>query len=246
MHRTSPDRSRLILATDLDGTLLGGSAGQRAELHDWLTANDERVTLVFVTGRDLPFVREQVAAGHLPRPDYVIGDVGTTIAGGPTIEPIAELEADIARRWGNAGGRVRALLADAPGLRPQETPFRYRQSYWYEPEQLRPDTLERIESAGFDWLLSADTFLDVLPRGISKGPTLRHLARHFGWPDEHLLTAGDTLNDLSLFETGLAGVAVGNAEAALLERIAGMPHVHHSRLPGAAGILDAIHHHGFG
>ena len=55
-----------------------------------------------------------------------------------------------------------------------------------------------------------------------------------------MLTAGDTLNDLSLFETGLPGVVVGNAEPALLARVTGLPNLHLSTLPGAAGILDAL------
>ena len=244
--RTSPDRPpRLVLATDLDGTFLGGSPQQRRELYDWIAAERDSVTLIFVTGRDLPFIRELLAAGGVPQPDYVIGDVGTTIAGGPDIEPLVALESDIARRWNDAGARVRDLLAGEPGLRLQDTPFRYRQSYTYEPQLLARSTLDKIAAAGFDWLLSADTFLDVLPRGISKGPTLLHLVAHLGLPHAQVLTAGDTLNDLSLFETGLAGVAVGNAEAPLKARVADMSNVYLSALPGAAGILDAVGHHRF-
>jgi hydroxymethylpyrimidine pyrophosphatase-like HAD family hydrolase len=233
-HSSRTDRSRLVLATDLDGTFLGGTAEQRHGLYTWIEDRRDLVTLIFVTGRDLPFIRELIADGSVPRPDYVIGDVGTTIAGGHGIEPLAALESPIAQLWGDAGARVRALLEGEPGLRLQDTPFRYRQSYHYEPERLARSTLEKIEAAGFDWLLSADTYLDVLPRGVSKGPTLLKLAAHLELPHSHLLTAGDTLNDLSLFETGLTGVAVGNSEASLKARVAGMPNVYLSALPGAA------------
>jgi len=234
---------RLVLATDLDGTFLGGPQSSRTELYDWIAAHRDQVTLIFVTGRDLPFIRALVRDTAVPQPDYVIGDVGTTIAGGPAIEPITALEQPIAEAWGEAGARMQALLDGEPGLRPQGTPFRYRLSYYYDPALLSPGTAEKVRAAGFDCLLSADTFLDVLPRGISKGPTLTRLIAHLGLPEDAVLVAGDTLNDLSLFETGFAGVAVGNSEAALLRCIAGMAHVHVSRLPGAAGILDAIRHH---
>ena len=140
---------------------------------------------------------------------------------------------------------MRELLDNEPGLLPQDTPFRYRQSYYYEPSQLQQATLDKIEAAGFDWLISADTYLDVLPRGISKGPTLMRLVQHLNLHPDALLTAGDTLNDLSLFQTGLASVAVGNAEPALRQRIAGMTNVYASPQPGAAGILDAIRHYTF-
>ncbi|MGJ4748629.1 HAD family hydrolase, partial [Leptospira sp. SA-E8] len=83
----------LVLATDLDGTFLGGGVAGRQALYQWLRMQRERelVTLIFVTGRDLPFIRGLVADGFVPRPDYVIGDVGTTIAGGAGLEPLPEL-----------------------------------------------------------------------------------------------------------------------------------------------------------
>ncbi len=254
---------RLVLATDLDGTFLGGGVAGRQALYQWLRLQRERelLTLIFVTGRDLPFIRGLVSDGFVPRPDYVIGDVGTTIAGGPGLEPLPELERHIAARWNDAGPCLRALLADEPGLREQDTPFRYRLSYWYEPALLSPGTLPKIEAAGYDGLLSAGMYLDVLPRGISKGPTLRHLLAHLRIAPDDVLTAGDTLNDLSLFETGLRGVAVGNSEPALLERLQALEseepeeseevhevapcRIYRSPQHGAAGILDAMHHHGF-
>lgn len=233
-----PDR--LVLATDLDGTFLGGSEAQRLALYRWIAERREHVTLIFVTGRDLPFIRDLVRDGPVPQPDYVIGDVGTTVAGGSAIEPIPALETEIAQRWGDAGARVRALLDGEPGLRLQDIAFRHRVSYWYDPAVLAVDAAERVRAAGFDCLLSADTFFDVLPRGISKGPTLLRLIEHLALPHADVLVAGDTLNDLSLFETGLHGVAVGNSEPALRTRIAHLSNVHQSPEPGAAGIADAL------
>lgn len=238
------ERKRLVLATDLDGTFLGGNEAQRAALYQWIEARRDAVTLIFVTGRDLPFVRALAQAG-IPRPDYVIGDVGTTIAGGGALEPLPELENHIARAWDGAGPRIRDLLKDEPGLTLQKTPFRYRVSYYYEPDRLRPSARHKVETAGFDSLVSANRFFDVLPRGISKGPTLIHLITHLGIPEHDVLVAGDTLNDLSLFDTPYAGVAVGNSEIALLAQIASQPNVYRSPEPGAAGIADAIAQFGF-
>lgn len=251
----------LVLATDLDGTFLGGDAAHCQALYQWLhdlrTRQPQWLTLIFVTGRDLPFIRDLVADGFVPHPDYVIGDVGTTVAGGAAIEPLPELEREIAERWRQgapsieaARAAVRALLANEPSLREQDTPFRHRMSYWYEPALLAAATLQKIEAAGYDALLSADTFLDVLPRGIAKGPTLLRLMAHLGLAANEVLVAGDTLNDLSLFETGCRGVAVGNSEPALLQRLdalpnGGAPRIHRSPAPGAAGILDAVLRHGF-
>ena len=59
---------------------------------------------------------------------------------------------------------------------------------------------------------------------------------------ESVLVAGDTMNDLSLFQAGFNGVAVGNSEPPLRRAIAGLSNVYASPLPGAAGIADAIRH----
>lgn len=233
----------LILATDLDGTFLGGSEAQRQALYRDLERRDD-VLLIFVTGRDVDFLRKLVQQPGMPHPDLIIGDVGTSVWDTATWEPIEALERDIRARWDDANARVLDLLADEPGLTLQPTPFRHRVSYYYDPQQLRQETLRKVEDAGFDWLLSADTFFDVLPRGVQKGPTLLRLIERLELAAERVLVAGDTLNDLSLFETGLKGVAVGNSERKLLEAIEGFDWVHRARGEGAAGIAEAIRRFG--
>jgi len=239
-----PTDPRLILATDLDGTFLGGSETERRELYGYLERHRQQLLLVFVTGRDLGFIDELKSEGIVPHPDFVIGDVGTTIVAGHDFQPVAPVQDPIAELWGDAGERVRALLADEPGIRPQPTRFERRMSYYYDPATFSEATLRKIEQAGFDWLTSAETFLDVLPRGVRKGPTLLRFLEALDLPAERTLVAGDTLNDLSLFETGLDGVAVGNSEPKLVARLSGLPRTYHSPRHGAAGILDAIHHFG--
>jgi hydroxymethylpyrimidine pyrophosphatase-like HAD family hydrolase len=234
----------LLLATDLDGTFLGGTDEQRDALYADLAARRD-VLLVYVTGRDIDFIADLIGTPGMPRPRYIIGDVGTSVYDGMTLLPIAELEAEIAARWQQAARQVIALLEGEPGLRLQPTPFRHRVSYDCDPQLLSPQTIAKIQAAGFDCLISADRFLDVLPAGVSKGPTLARLVDSLGFDRERVLVAGDTMNDLSLFETGFKGVAVGNAEAALIEALDGRPSVYRSPLPGAAGISDALRHYGF-
>jgi hydroxymethylpyrimidine pyrophosphatase-like HAD family hydrolase len=232
----------LILATDLDGTFLGGPEDARRQLYQMVEAwrAREALLLIFVTGRDLPFIRQLCGTTPVPWPDYVIGDVGTSVSAGRDLAPLHSLEADIADAWGDRGGEVRTMLDDAPGLHLQPTPFRYRVSYDYDPAAFDDSVIAQIEAAGFDVLISADRFLDVLPPGVRKGPTLIRLIDHLDLDRDCVLVAGDTLNDLSLFETGLKGVAVGNSEPALIQQLAGRDTVYHSAGAGAAGILEAI------
>lgn len=79
------DKARLadktfVLATDLDGTFLGGTDAQRRALYDWIEDHRDTVGLIFVTGRDPEFIMDLCGSGTAPWPDYAVGDVGTTIA----------------------------------------------------------------------------------------------------------------------------------------------------------------------
>lgn len=235
----------LVLATDLDGTFLGGDDTQRRELYDDLIRRADDTMLIFVTGRDLDFIGELIATPGMPQPDMIIGDVGTTIVHGHDFSPVTEVQQWVDQRWGDANETVLELLADEPGLELQPVMGPRRVSYYYDPATLQQSTITKIEQAGFDCIVSADVYLDVLPKGIAKGPTLLRVVDAFDLPDDRVLVAGDTLNDLSLFHTGLRGVAVGNSEPALVDAIAGLTEVHHSELPGCAGIADAIEHFGF-
>ncbi|WP_454917235.1 HAD-IIB family hydrolase [Xanthobacter sediminis] len=244
-------RWRLVLATDLDGTFLGGTARMRAQLYGWIARHRAEVGLVFVTGRDPDFIAALCAgkvadAPPVPVPDYVVADVGTTVArveaGGarPALSVLAELEAPIAAAWGARSAFVREMLAGAPGLTVQDTAFRHRVSYHYDPACFDPTAVRPLEEAGLDILLSAGRFLDVLPGGVNKGSTLLALVDHLALSRDCVLVAGDTLNDLSMFRTGLFGAVVGGAEPALLHATGDLPRTRHCRAPGAGGIAEAI------
>jgi hydroxymethylpyrimidine pyrophosphatase-like HAD family hydrolase len=181
-------------------------------------------------------------SGTLPWPEFVVGDVGTTIAqvDEQAITPIAALEEDIAALWGDRGDHVRETLQGEPGLTLQPTEFRYRVSYDLDPEAFDHDTKSRVEAMGLDWLISDNRYFDVLPKGVSKGPSIRRLVDHLGMDESRVLVAGDTLNDLSMLECGLPAVAVGNSEPELVARVGHLPQVHHATGHGAAGIMEAI------
>jgi HAD superfamily hydrolase (TIGR01484 family) len=233
----------LVIATDLDGTFLGGTEDERARFYKWIRANRDRIGLIFVTGRDPGFINKLTKRDGVPRPDYVVADVGTTVATvdvNHVIAPIPELEEEIARAWGNATATVQHALRGLPGLTPQSTGFRHRMSFDMDPAQFDPRAVEVIEKLGLDALVSADRFFDVLPRGVSKGPTLMRLLDHVGVEAKRTLVAGDTLNDLSMLQLGLPAVAVGGSEPALIDRVSDLEHMHIAKGHGVAGIAEAI------
>tara|TARA_R110002110_G_scaffold106423_5_gene266796 strand:+ start:789 stop:1553 length:765 start_codon:yes stop_codon:yes gene_type:complete len=232
-----------VLATDLDGTFLGGTDADRRALYDWIEQNRDTVGLIFVSGRDPEFIHQMCSDKALPWPEYVVCDVGTSIAAvtpAREITPIATLEQQISATWDNSGDAVRAALEPFDGLKEQPTNFRYRVSYDYDPAAYDPRAAEVIADMGHDVLISDNRYFDVLPRGISKGPSLLRLLEHLGLSTQQVLAAGDTLNDLSMLVAGTPAVAVGGSEEPLIAALPDRPHIHRARAIGAAGIVEAM------
>jgi HAD superfamily hydrolase (TIGR01484 family) len=236
-------KKAVVLATDLDGTFLGGPEASRERLYDWIEENRASVGLIFVTGRDPGFIRDLTRKGNVPRPDYVVGDVGTTIAAVDEdhfLTPIEDLE-----RRSRQPGRMRA-----PAFRRRCTMRRAcgcnrrasgtASATTWTPTGSTPAALDIVAEMGLDALVSDNRYFDVLPKDVSKGPSLLRLLTHLGVANERCLVAGDTLNDLSMLSLGLPAVAVGNSEPALRSALEGQDHVHFASGHGAAGIAEAI------
>ena len=233
----------MILATDLDGTLLAGDPENRLQLYQ-LIATHPDLCLVFVTGRGLEAVLPLLSDPTLPQPDYIICDVGCTVVEGKTQQPVAAIQSRIEQLWPGEHP-VENALARFPGLERQEVPQERRCSFLCEPDAVTGEIREVVAGLSCDLLFSAGEYLDVLPEGINKGRTLRDLVEHLAVNPEDVLVAGDTLNDLSMFEQGFTGVCVGESEPALLDATQSRARVYHATLSGCGGILEAIAHFGF-
>ncbi len=244
-----PADPELVLVTDLDGTLLGGTPAWRRRFYGWLEQERHRVLHVFCTGRDMRSVAALLADDEthgLQAPHLVIGDVGCTVACGLSLELVSPAVDPIEERWAGKPDQVGPLLAGAAGLSPQPITADRRLAYYYDPDAFDHDLIPQIEAHGVDCLLSDNKYLDVLPAGVNKGSTLLELLAWLQVPAERVVTAGDTLNDLAMFQTGLAGVMVGNAEPALLRHLPELPRTYLSEEHGCAGIVEGLAHHGFG
>jgi trehalose-6-phosphate synthase/hydroxymethylpyrimidine pyrophosphatase-like HAD family hydrolase len=242
--RLSQNPSVRILAADLDGTLLGGNATDRWRLLASLTRRPD-VTVVFATGRGRTAVREVLRDLLLPRPRWIIADIGATVLDGVDLIPVESLQTALRAGWPGTG-RVRAALRRFPALRYQDDVAQDgRCSFYLQPDQLTVDITDAVAALGCRWIYSADRYFDVLPHGASKGSALLALARLQGWSVDSILVAGDSLNDLSLFTLGAHGVIVGNAEPALASAVPVPDAVHRPTQPGAAGVLHALRNLGW-
>ncbi len=232
----------MLLATDLDGTFLGGLAEHRQNLYQ-LVADNQDIQLVFVTGRGLEAVMPILSDPAVPVPDYIICDVGGTVVEGGSLRPVQPLQGDIDRRWPGERAVAEAMTGFAL-LERQEVPQQRRCSYFCHGDAVTPELVEAAQALGCEVLYSASRYLDILPAGINKGATLRALVDHLGVDGGQVLVAGDTLNDLSMYEAGFKGVCVGESEPALLAATDGQDRVLQASDAGCGGILQAIVHFG--
>ena len=228
----------MLLATDLDGTFLGGTPVQKEQLYRIIN-NGKGIQLVFVSGRGLATILPLFNEPFMPKPEFIICDVGATILNGNTLQPIEPIHSLIEERWPGEE-MVSGLLTSVKGLVPQNVPQQRRCSYFFNEHTDVDDLKYKVEQLNCDLVLSAGKFADVLPKDINKGYTLQMLANQYHFAAETILVAGDTFNDLSLFATGYKGVVVGNAEPGLLEATAGWHAIYHAKEEGAGGILEAM------
>jgi len=239
---SSPQPHQFVLATDLDGTLLAGSLAARRRVRALFSAANAGACLVFVTGRAIESILPLLSDPTIPAPDYIIADVGATIVDGD-LRPVGGLQQEIAARWPGSQAVLKAL-AGFPGLTRQSVPQERRCSFLAGEGAVTPALRAAVDALGCDLLLSAGCYLDVLPRGVGKGAAVLALAEAVGFDPGSIVVAGDTLNDLSMFETGLHGVVVGGAEPALVESVRACPLVHVAAGPGCDGILEGLARHG--
>lgn len=182
----------------------------------------------------------------LESPHLVISDVGCTVACGVSLAPIPPVTDSIERQWRGQAERLLPLLRTIPGLSPQPVSAVRRLAYLIDPMLLDRSRLQAVAALGVDCLVSGDKYLDVLPAGVNKGSTLTALIEWLEVRPERVVTAGDSLNDLAMFETGLAGVMVGNAEPALVEALPNLRRTYRARAHGCAGIVEGLKHFGHG
>jgi hypothetical protein len=226
---------RLLICTDLDRTLIPNgpqpeSSGARDHFAT-LVARPE-VTLAYVSGRDRALVQAALARYQLPLPDFVLGDVGTSIY---HLEPGREWrrqttwEAEIAQDWnGLTRSDLQQKLAHLPSLQLQETDRQnsYKLSFYLPLQVDREALAARIEQcveplgARLRLVWSVDEvagvgLLDVLPARASKYHAIEALMQQQGFSRAHTVFCGDSGNDLEVLVSPLDAVLVANSPADL-------------------------------
>jgi sucrose-6-phosphatase len=221
----------ILLATDLDRTLLPNGAQPESPLARPLfrrLAARTEICLAYVTGRHPALVEAAIAEYALPRPAFVIADVGASIyqIDTDTWQPRQDWRNAIAAAWsGLDHAHLAALLRNITDLTLQETSKQgnFKLSYYATPLDDPSDLLQRVrdrlEPSGAEvnliWSIdetSATGLLDILPAAASKLHALEFLRARLGIPLQQTLFAGDSGNDMEVLVSDIPAVLVANAQ----------------------------------
>ncbi|MGZ8165767.1 MAG: HAD-IIB family hydrolase [Methylobacter sp.] len=226
----------ILVCTDLDRTLLpNGNCLESALARPVFAALVKRpeVVLAYVTGRHRALVEQAIAEYSLPQPDFVIGDVGTSIytltAGVWRDWP--QWAEEIAPAWqGRDHAGMQQLFDYLPGLALQESAKqnRFKLSYYVPADTDLPQLLaamrEQLAANAIraELVYSVDEaentgLLDVLPASGTKFHAVNFLMQQQGFSVENTVFAGDSGNDLQVLTSAIKSVLVANASPDIKE-----------------------------
>ena len=228
--------AQTLLALDMDGTAapVGHDPAFPLLLADFksLLAANQGLALVYATGRSLESAAELLAETALPRPRFLICDVGSTVHVPSGSRDWSE-DAAYARMMSDAmSGReaadVLALLKNVQGLVPQPpaNQGRWKASFEIERGEAGDPSLAEVKSLlddiGLELSLVRSScvfrnvdMLDILPHRVTKATGLEFVADKMGIGIAGSIYAGDSHNDLAALLAAGRAIVVGNAPAAL-------------------------------
>lgn len=255
-----------LLATDLDGTLFHSRRNKHNTLCLQILSSslkDNKIKLVFVTGRHLQLVKEAINKFSLPQPDAIIGDVGTKIyyKKGDWKENKEWKKYILKNNPSYDSKKISLILKLIPEIVEQEKEKQslFKHSYYIEPDKHIEAIIEKIQnilkenginakiiySVGFKEKKGS---IDIIPENASKHAAIGFLRRKWKIEKECVVVAGDSGNDLDMLCAGYKTILVGNAllniRNYLLEEVRKnkIKEVYFSKKSAACGVVEGINH----
>ncbi len=248
--RVVPSDSQIpfLLATDIDGTLLG-STSEQSWLCDFVEQYPESMYLAYMTGRSLPSVRSLIEANMLPPPHFVCSHVGTQLfdyrnkdsdinARFTEAVDITRWDLEYIYRVGIGNGIQRQVFTNG------QPPF-HAGFFWDGNEDTLQPFRERIAScASCSIVVSHGMFIDVIPEVLGKGNAVYFLQEYLEVATDNIVIAGDSGNDCCMFDTPFRAIVPANSYDEL-KALANKSWHYHSPFKTGEGVVDGLCHFGF-
>jgi len=222
---------RLLLCTDMDRTVIpNGLQAEHPDAHKRFAAfcRLPEVVLVYVSGRHLALVQQAIKDYRLPKPDFILSDVGSKIYhfSDQQWQEISAWEQKIDKDWrGKSHQQIMQLFDDIVELQCQEVDKQntHKLSY-YLPLHVDHDNIikrmqDRLKKENIDasliWSVAEPKsigLLDVLPKNATKLHAIDFLRQQQGYSLNEVIFAGDSGNDLTVLSSEIPSVLVANAD----------------------------------
>ena len=229
-----------LLVSDIDDTLLGDDQAFEHLAHRFSSATD--LILALNSSRPVASIHdtlEQLSAPINPR--AIIGAMGTEVE--LNGKPLASWQ----QRFADWSRDPIDLVMHHFSCEPHDVVYQrpYKASYTVPDDERRSVIVEALVALeqSSRIITSGDTDFDVLPAGAGKGEATVYLAETLGVPLDRLIVAGDSRNDLAMFEVAQKGIVVGNAREELRQAV-DPTGVYFARAACAGGVLEGLEHYG--
>lgn len=232
-------KKKYILATDLDGTLVGDSTAMQA-LFDYFEQQEMSVQFIYITGRHIESAQQLIKKEQLPTPDVLICDVGSSI-----YLPKEDSQMVENYEWANKiqvnwfpGEILKIVEAKDLQLQPN-IPHAKRISIHMTDETKLKTICQTLTQTNlkYKFMYSSGKDLDILPQNSGKGNALSFVLKKYYAKESRILIAGDSGNDLEMLSLGYPSVIVGNAEKEL-QSLKNTPLLYKAKGCYAAGIKE--------
>jgi hydroxymethylpyrimidine pyrophosphatase-like HAD family hydrolase len=241
-YRPVAPSTPFLLASDIDGTLLGDEEAQSA-LGELLQSHPQSIFLAVISGRSLRSVQTLVRDNCLPPPGFIGSHVGSELL--DCRDPENRLGQKYAARVSPIWDLEEVYtLGEGEGIRRQafeEGPPRFQAGFDWDGQSGAflsfQSRLARLPHCRI--LPSSGRYIDVFPEFIGKGELVHFLQRELDVDPDRVVVAGDTGNDREMFELGFKGIVPANALEELKAAARGPMH-YHSAWPFARGVLDGL------
>jgi len=227
-----------LICTDLDRTLIPNgeqpeSPGAGERFRQLVAA--EEIFLAYVTGRDQTSVKQAIVEFHLPAPDFVIADVGTSIyhISSSTWKRLQKWDEMLAESWGGRqSGEISKFLTDIAALQLQEPENQkpHKLSYYVnlgcDIDAIIGDIDARLKGAhirtNIIWSIEQATqtgLLDILPDSANKRKAIEYLLASQGFSIDNTVFSGDSGNDLDVVISPIKSILVANTDLATRNKV---------------------------
>lgn len=243
MTEHAPLPSRFLFISDMDDTLLGDDAAL-SKLAAALMQNRGQIVIAYNSSRPCASLRETLAQNKdIPKPDYLIGALGTEIERFATGEALDAYSRNLKEGWQR--DKVAALMEQLGfAAHADEFQTEFKASYHVPSAAQFQRVLQHIREAGLNAkiIFSGNKNLDIIPPGADKGKAVIFLQGTLGFRPEQVIVAGDSANDREMFVHTFKGIVVGNADEGL--KSLSSPNIYHAKSSCAAGVLEGLRHWG--